>query len=158
MENKYQLSRRETARAARTPNVDIYGPSATGGLDRAQDARKAAEIRQRREGLAAMSPEQRIELAQKEKQSFMQDRERGGRPSYISQSYSKTMQDRPMLSSDPAPMPGVDKRVFQLNLASWLKKKGIPEAEYYRNPAIKKQFEDDFLADLSRSALDKRNR
>lgn len=156
MEKKYQLSRLETARAARTPNLDVYGPSATGGRNPKQDALKQSEIRQRRESLAAMSPEQRIELAQKEKQSFMQDRERGVRPSYISQSYSKTIQDRPSLASDPAPIPGVDKRIFQANLANWLKREGIPEAEYYRNPMVKKRFEENLMAELSRSALDKR--
>jgi hypothetical protein len=45
--------------------------------------------------------------------------------------------------------PGITDRVYDMNLADWLKRNKYSESEFYLNPDIKEAFHEQLLKDLS---------
>jgi hypothetical protein len=116
MSKPVTLTRREEAIARSSPNIKAYGVASP---------ERIAEIESRRSALAAMTPDERVGLALKNKQQAVEDRKSPGY-GYVKRSYSQTMSGSPS-----------DGRSKFLN---WLKQKGVSEKDYYANQELIKEF------------------
>lgn len=72
------------------------------------------------------------------------------RPNIIGGSFNK-------LVGAGGKFPGITNEMFDKKLLGWLKNKGIPESDYYRNPEVKAKFEEDLMGELRASAYNRAN-
>jgi hypothetical protein len=111
-----KLSRSEEAKARLAPTVKAFGVASP---------KRIAEIESGRSALAAMTPEQRVDLALKRKQETIESRQ-SPRFGYIEKSYAKAMSGEPSEAKS--------------KFLNWLDQKGISEEDYYSNPELIKEF------------------
>jgi hypothetical protein len=116
MNKPVTLSRSEEAKARLTPTVKAFGVASP---------ERIAEIESGRSALAAMTPEQRVDLALKRKQETIENR-KSPRFGYIEKSYAKAMSENPSEGRS--------------KFLDWLKGKGVSEEDYYSNQELIKEF------------------
>jgi len=107
--------------ARMTPSLKVYGPGTP---------QRMAEIESRRSNLAAMTPDQRVDLALKNKQAAIDqaaiNANRYPGFGYVGSSYDRTFSPNYIKPSG----------VFK----DFLERKGVSEEEYYSEPLLVEEF------------------